>query len=55
MAVDLEIYLGVTHAFIQMGRVIAEAVRADAERAPRHAFATSMTSLKQQEIRGETL
>ena len=38
--VDLEIYKGVVHSFIQMGRVIPEALtaRADAARALRHAF-----------------
>jgi len=41
--VDLEIYKGVVHSFIQMGRVIPEALtaHADAARALRHAFATS--------------
>jgi acetyl esterase len=40
VAVDLEIYKGVVHSFIQMGRVIPEALtaRADAARALRHAF-----------------
>jgi acetyl esterase len=40
--VDLEIYKGVVHSFIQMGRVIPEALtaHADAARALRHAFAT---------------
>ena len=39
--VDLEIYKGVVHSFIQMGRVIPEALvaHADAARALRHAFA----------------
>ncbi|WP_310626667.1 alpha/beta hydrolase [Limnohabitans sp.] len=38
--VDLEIYKGVVHSFIQMGRVIPEALtaHADAARALRHAF-----------------
>ncbi len=38
--VDLEIYRGVTHEFIKMGRAIPEALRAhqDAARALRHAF-----------------
>mgnify|MGYP000417327554 CR=1 FL=1 len=38
--VDLEIYKGVVHSFIQMGRVIPEALTAhlDAARALRHAF-----------------
>lgn len=38
--VDLEIYRGVVHGFIQMGRAIPEALRAqaDAARALRHAF-----------------
>lgn len=40
VAVDLEIYKGVVHSFIQMGRVIPEALtaHADAARALRHAF-----------------
>jgi acetyl esterase len=40
VAVDLEIYRGVTHEFIKMGRAIAEArqAHADAARALRHAF-----------------
>jgi acetyl esterase len=40
VAVDLEIYKGVVHSFIQMGRVIPEALTAhlDAARALRHAF-----------------
>ena len=40
VAVDLEIYRGVTHEFIKMGRVIAQArhAHADAARALRHAF-----------------
>ncbi|MCX7663692.1 MAG: alpha/beta hydrolase [Tepidimonas fonticaldi] len=38
--VDLEIYRGVTHEFIKMGRILPEALRAhqDAARALRHAF-----------------
>jgi acetyl esterase len=38
--VDLEIYKGVVHSFIQMGRVIPEALtaRIDAARVLRHAF-----------------
>lgn len=41
VAVDLEIYKGVVHSFIQMGRVIPEALtaHADAARALRKAFA----------------
>lgn len=41
VAVDLEIYRGVTHEFIKMGRAIPEARRAhmDAARALKHAFA----------------
>jgi acetyl esterase len=41
ISVDLEIYKGVVHSFIQMGRVIPEALtaHADAARALRHAFA----------------
>ncbi|ABM37254.1 alpha/beta hydrolase [Polaromonas naphthalenivorans] len=40
VAVDLEIYRGVTHEFIKMGRIIPEArhAHADAARALRHAF-----------------
>ena len=40
VAVDLEIYRGVTHEFIKMGRAIPEAVQAhaDAAQALRHAF-----------------
>ena len=40
VSVDLEIYKGVVHSFIQMGRVIPEALTAhmDAARALRHAF-----------------
>jgi acetyl esterase len=43
VAVDLEIYRGVTHEFIKMGRAIPEARRAhsDAAHALRHAFETS--------------
>ena len=42
--VDLEIYKGVVHSFIQMGRVIPEALTAhmDAARALRHAFDLSL-------------
>lgn len=42
VAVDLEIYRGVTHEFIKMGRAIAEArqAHADAARALRQAFQT---------------
>ncbi len=42
VAVDLEIYRGVVHEFIKMGRAIPEALQAhaDAARALRHAFAT---------------
>ena len=41
VAVDLDIYRGVTHEFIKMGRAIPEALQAhqDAARALRHAFA----------------
>lgn len=41
--VDLEIYKGVTHEFIKMGRAVPEALRAhqDAARALRHAFGTT--------------
>jgi acetyl esterase len=41
VAVDLEIYRGVVHSFIQMGRAIAQAntARMDAARALKHAFA----------------
>jgi acetyl esterase len=41
VAVDLELYLGVTHEFIKMGRAIPEARRAhlDAARALKHALA----------------
>jgi acetyl esterase len=40
VAVDLELYQGVTHEFIKMGRAIAEAKRAhmDAARALKQAF-----------------
>ena len=40
VAVDLEIYRGVTHEFIKMGRILPEArhAHADAARALRHAF-----------------
>jgi acetyl esterase len=40
VSVDLEIYKGVVHSFIQMGRAIPEALTAhnDAARALRHAF-----------------
>jgi acetyl esterase len=40
VAVDLELYHGVTHEFIKMGRAIPEAKRAhqDAARALKHAF-----------------
>jgi acetyl esterase len=40
VAVDLEIYRGVTHGFINMGRAIPEARQAhmDAARALKHAF-----------------
>jgi acetyl esterase len=40
VSVDLEIYKGVVHSFIQMGRVIPQALTAhmDAARAVRHAF-----------------
>lgn len=40
VAVDLDIYRGVTHEFIKMGRAVAEARRAhmDAARALKHAF-----------------
>ena len=43
MAVDLEIYRGVTHEFIKMGRVLVEARRfhADASLALRRAFGTA--------------
>ena len=40
VAVELEIYRGVVHEFIKMGRIIPEArhAHADAARALRHAF-----------------
>jgi acetyl esterase len=40
VSVDLEIYKGVVHSFIQMGRAIPEALTAhnDAARALKHAF-----------------
>jgi acetyl esterase len=40
VAVDLEIYKGVVHEFIKMGRALPEAAKAhaDAARALRHAF-----------------
>jgi acetyl esterase len=40
IAVDLELYLGVTHEFIKMGRIIPEAkiAHGDAARALKHAF-----------------
>ncbi len=43
VAVDLEIYRGVVHEFIKMGRAIPEALQAhaDAARALRHAFQTA--------------
>lgn len=43
VAVDLEIYRGVVHEFIKMGRAIPEALQAhgDAARALKHAFGTS--------------
>jgi acetyl esterase len=43
VAVDLELYRGVVHEFIKMGRAIPEALRshADAARALKHAFGTS--------------
>lgn len=43
VAVDLEIYRGVVHEFIKMGRAIPEALRAhaDAARALKHAFSTN--------------
>jgi acetyl esterase len=45
IAVDLEIYRGVTHEFIKMGRAIPEAVKAhsDMANALRHAFGTAKT------------
>ena len=41
VSVDLEIYRGVVHSFIQMGRAIPQAItaRMDAARALQHAFA----------------
>ncbi len=47
VAVDLEIYRGVTHEFIKMGRALPEAVQAhlDAGRALRHAFSTAASAL----------
>jgi acetyl esterase len=46
VAVDLEIYRGVTHEFIKMGRAIPEAVRAhaDAARALTRAFSQTLTT-----------
>jgi acetyl esterase len=46
VAVDLEIYRGVTHEFIKMGRVIPEAVQAhaDAARALTRAFSQALTA-----------
>lgn len=46
VAVDLEIYRGVTHEFIKMGRILPEArhAHADAARALRHAFHLKMHS-----------
>jgi acetyl esterase len=43
--VDLDIYRGVTHEFIKMGRIIPEArhAHADAARALRQAFGTLST------------
>ena len=40
VVVDIEIYRGVTHEFIKMGRALPEALKAhaDAARALRHAF-----------------
>lgn len=45
VAVDLEIYRGVTHEFIKMGRILPEArhAHADAARALRHAFHLKVT------------
>jgi acetyl esterase len=42
VSVDLEIYKGVVHEFIKMGRAVPEAAlaHADAARALKHAFAT---------------
>lgn len=47
VAVDLEIYRGVTHEFIKMGRALPEAVQAhaDAGRALRHAFSHVTSAL----------
>jgi acetyl esterase len=44
--VDLEIYRGVVHGFVMMGRAIPEARRAhqDAARALQHAFQTTTSS-----------
>jgi acetyl esterase len=46
VAVDLEIYRGVTHEFIKMGRAIPEAVQAhaDAARALKQAFSQTLAS-----------
>jgi acetyl esterase len=46
VAVDLEIYRGVTHEFIKMGRAIPEAVQAhaDAARALKRAFSQTLTT-----------
>jgi len=46
VAVDLEIYRGVTHEFIKMGRAIPEAVQAhaDAARALKQAFSQTLTT-----------
>jgi acetyl esterase len=46
VAVDLEIYRGVTHEFIKMGRAIPEAVQAheDAARALKQAFTRTLTN-----------
>lgn len=46
VAVDLDIYRGVTHEFIKMGRIIPEArhAHADAARALRHAFHLEQSS-----------
>ena len=48
VAVDLEIYRGVTHEFIKMGRAIPEAVlaHADAARALRQAFSQTLITSK---------
>lgn len=47
VTVDLEIYRGVTHEFIKMGRALPEAVQAhlDAGRALRNAFSNASTAL----------